>query len=500
MALLGVTPLDLPVVSYNSNGVVNYDSTSNAFSLAATPLSIETQTTPFGLFFSGDVDINIEVDETGALVGGTAGDDFILIGDVDTTGDFVADTSGVLLTGEVLGFGFEDSGGTTDLYDFRFVLTGGALAGDFIGKDIGVTTTSETSGFVGDFNVDFSGNAKGNIGAIDPLVVANSSIHGLVWEDFNNDGEVNFNEKVIEGVTVQLLDENGVFITDTTTDSQGLYWFMGLEAGTYTVMELQPTGFLDGMDVVGEIDGSPVGDNSINDKITDIVLPEDTAGDGYNFGERPEDGGVVTGGQTATIGYWQNKNGQRLIKSLNGGSSSTDLGNWLAATLPNMLGDDGDAVVNPYDLTGKTNVEVAALYKKMFKQNLRKQGLVESGPRHAESQFFATALAVYVTDSTLAGTTATSFGFTVTTDGTGTNVFNVGDNGAAFGVADNTYVQVLDLLMAADAQSDESLLYDLNDDGDVGVTDAGAVDSALEVIFRQMSNEIFSGINEQGDI
>ena len=47
---------------------------------------------------------------------------------------------------------------------------------------------------------------------------------------------------------------------------------------------------------------------------------------------------------TATIGFWHNKNGQALIKSLNGSSSSTQLGNWLAATFPQVYGEGAEYV------------------------------------------------------------------------------------------------------------------------------------------------------------
>ena len=46
-------------------------------------------------------------------------------------------------------------------------------------------------------------------------------------------------------------------------------------------------------------------------------------------------GGVI-GGQTATIGFWQNPNGQNLVRALNGGATATQLGHWLAVTFPNM--------------------------------------------------------------------------------------------------------------------------------------------------------------------
>ena len=33
----------------------------------------------------------------------------------------------------------------------------------------------------------------------------------------------------------------------------------------------------------------------------------------YNFGERPQAGAALSSGQTATIGFWQNMNGEALI-------------------------------------------------------------------------------------------------------------------------------------------------------------------------------------------
>ena len=93
------------------------------------------------------------------------------------------------------------------------------------------------------------------------------------------------------------------------------------------------------------------------------------------------------------------------------------------------------------------------------------------------------AFAVYVTNETLADTAAAAFGFQVTQYGVGNSTFNVGTRGAAFGVADGT--------LAANARARNGLLYDV--DGD------RVIDSD-EAVFRTLANEVFSNINQQGDI
>lgn len=191
-------------------------------------------------------------------------------------------------------------------------------------------------------------------------------------------------------------------------------------------------------------------------------------------------------GQTATIGYWQNNNGRSLINALNGGPTATQLGNWLAATFPNMYGASAGA----NNLAGMTNAQVAAFYSKLFSRT--DDNKAGGGPAKMDAQVLATAFAVYVTDQTLAGTTASAYGFLVTQKGLGTRTFNVGSNGAAFGVANNANVSVLDLLLAVNSRSKNGLLYDLDGDGDAT--------ESLEMSYRTMANNLFTAINQAGDI
>jgi hypothetical protein len=94
----------------------------------------------------------------------------------------------------------------------------------------------------------------------------------------------------------------------------------------------------------------------------------------------------------------------------------------------------------------------------------------------------ATALAVWATSSGLAGTTAASYGFNVTILGIGAKTYNVGNNGAAFGVADNTSISVAAALRAVGNQAVAGNLYNGSDP------------------LRDKANRVFDGINKAGGL
>src|SRR5207249_1633808 len=145
----------------------------------------------------------------------------------------------------------------------------------------------------------------------------------------------------------------------------------------------------------------------------------------------------------------------------------TQLGDWLGTTLPNLYGAGANK------LKGKTNVQVAAYFQSLF---------VMQGPK-VEAEVLATALAVYVTNATLDNTNIGSqYGFQVTSTGLATATWNVGANGDAFGVANNSNQTILDLLLGANAQAVNGKLYNGN--------------SAR----RTMAINVFDAINQAGDI
>jgi hypothetical protein len=176
----------------------------------------------------------------------------------------------------------------------------------------------------------------------------------------------------------------------------------------------------------------------------------------------------VQHGESAGIGYWQNKNGQVLINSFNGGPTSTALSSWLAATLPDLYGTNAGS----HNLSGMTNAQVAAFYVDLFNQQ---------GPK-LDAQVLDTALDVYATTLSLGGTTAQAYGFDVTAYGLGASTFNVGTNGAAFGVANGTALTVYAILEATDSLAVDGVLYN--------------GDSTL----RQEALIVFGGINSLGGL
>ncbi|MCY2924514.1 MAG: hypothetical protein NT031_03600, partial [Planctomycetota bacterium] len=176
-ALLGLDP-QAPLIGY-FEGQMNYAADTHVLHLQGMPSTIQqTPGGPVNVVISTipDLKLDIQVDSAGNLIGGVAGDDLSISGGADLNGDYVPDVSGVLLTGEVREFGSLDTGTNVDKYDFRFVVTGGLLANLWAGQDIGVTTTSENSDFSGSFQTNFTGLAKGNVGAVQPLIVGTPNI------------------------------------------------------------------------------------------------------------------------------------------------------------------------------------------------------------------------------------------------------------------------------------------------------------------------------------
>lgn len=187
-------------------------------------------------------------------------------------------------------------------------------------------------------------------------------------------------------------------------------------------------------------------------------------------------------GDFGTIGLWQNKNGKAIIDSFNGGPNSTELGDWLATNFPTLFGTP-----NAYDsatlssfgkntFDGLTNAQIAQVYSNLWSPS----GVA----KNTYVQAFAVALGTYADSTTLGGSSVTvSYGFKVLAAGQNLS-FNVGSNGAAFGVANNTSITVLQALSKANSNFTPSS----------GLFYGGNSTYTTDV------NNVLNGINTAGDV
>lgn len=139
-----------------------------------------------------------------------------------------------------------------------------------------VTTTS----------LDINTGNNSNSGSV---VVNSSSLAGRVFRDFDADGTTDAGDTGISGVTVTLSGtaHDGAAITrSVTTDASGNYRFDFLPAGTYTITEgaVSEAHLVDGIDTAG----SAGGNTGVNDTVSAIALPANTAATDYLFAEVPQ--------------------------------------------------------------------------------------------------------------------------------------------------------------------------------------------------------------------
>ena len=324
-----------------------------------------------------------------------------------------------------------------------------------------------------------------------------ASLSGFVWVDANGDGVIDMGEQAIEGVVMELYNANGLVAT-TTTDSQGLYSFNDLSAGIYTIVEQQPAGFADGTAVTNN--GGVPGVNTISD----IPLDMTEVLTNFNFGEQAPEGTTIQSGQTATIGFWYSKAGKKLIKAMNGSWFATSLGNYLAATFPNMFGS----------FAGMRNYQIKKEYVSLYKERVINSG--NSEQTKLELEVFSLALSSYVTNRSLVEVNVwtgnadsylvnkvESHGFLVSTGGVGAETYDLSkwvdtpyaeeDIRNTFGLSetDSLTMSILDLLKATDSQSGNLLNGLLYDDDNDGL-------SVVDRILRDIANSVFSDINASG--
>lgn len=119
-----------------------------------------------------------------------------------------------------------------------------------------------------------------------------AAISGYVYYDVNNDGVLEAGEPGIGGASVTLtgtdINGNPVSLTQTT-NAGGYYSFSSVMAGTYSLTEKTPSGYIAGKDAAGSL-GGVVGSNTISS----VSLAMGANGLNYDFGNLlPADMAIV---------------------------------------------------------------------------------------------------------------------------------------------------------------------------------------------------------------
>ena len=105
-----------------------------------------------------------------------------------------------------------------------------------------------------------------------------------MYHDRNDDGTQDVGEEGIEGVVIELFDADGNLVQTAVTDENGEYCFEDLPPGEYKIREQQPTGFIDGKDSLGTVDGVAHGEVA-DDEFCVVTIDSGDEGINYNFGE-----------------------------------------------------------------------------------------------------------------------------------------------------------------------------------------------------------------------
>src|SRR5437660_1672146 len=117
------------------------------------------------------------------------------------------------------------------------------------------------------------------------VTTAPASVSGCVYVDLNNNGVMDPGEAPLAGVTINLFgsDDRGQAVgMFQMTAADGSFHFRNLRPGSYSLNEVQPTGYFDGKDSLGSAGGQKT-----NDEFTDIFLNAGVDAVNYKFGELP---------------------------------------------------------------------------------------------------------------------------------------------------------------------------------------------------------------------
>jgi hypothetical protein len=192
-------------------------------------------------------------------------------------------------------------------------------------------------------------------------------------------------------------------------------------------------------------------------------------------------GDQVVHNEAAPMGFWANNNGQKLLKTYTT-TGANSIGTWLGTTYPNLFGN----------LNGATGTQVAAYFLKV-------KAAASGSIYNTYAQSLTTALSVWVTTTGLGWNTTstgpTHYGFQQGFGGLGLGdiYYNVGNNGASFGVANNTFMKVSELLAYFNSQC-------VRTGGNYTTLPTFVFYGNNSTTLLNGANNVFNGINNTGDI
>jgi SdrD B-like domain len=157
-----------------------------------------------------------------------------------------------------------------------------------VGTVDGVTDgDSPVPGIIGSIVLNSGQNTiNNNFGELLPVTLA-----GNVYEDADGTGTLEPGDPPIGGVTLTLVNSTGATVATTMTSNLGTYSFTDsssgapLAPGIYSIDETQPTGFLQGTNTVGTVNGVTDGSLTGVDQIGSILLLSGQNSINNNFGE-----------------------------------------------------------------------------------------------------------------------------------------------------------------------------------------------------------------------
>jgi len=150
------------------------------------------------------------------------------------------------------------------------------------------TLDSDYDPLNGEVTVVVPGGA--NVTDVDGGFIPLGAISGSVLNDDNENGDLDVGDTTgLTGVTLELwkdTDGNGtpdVFVSSTTTDSNGDYSFTNVPVGNYVVIETDPAGFQSVDDEDQSAEGGEVSNNSVDDNYIPVTVEFNTTDDDNDF-------------------------------------------------------------------------------------------------------------------------------------------------------------------------------------------------------------------------